>query len=213
MRLRTKHFLVVVAACCSAVTAEAQQPICPQFVRGQQVAVVCRASYGFSVVRFAADFTVDHLLKPLPWSFERSLSQIAQAFAFKELRDNPELAKFLLAIAPIRFAQLDRTTGTVSAAFESNERAYSAPVSGVTGTPKFSLDLPERLEGGYWRAPDVVQIAFWQGKRMHVRLENADGNAIDGEIACVSMTPDGVSITFAQESTPAVFLMTRGCSE
>jgi hypothetical protein len=189
-----------------ASSSLAQQPVCRPVAAGEAVRVAYSAASLEPVARLLADFAIDHLLKPSPPDFERTMPQVARPFVAQQLIDNPALAGFLRGLSPLHFTQLDRTTGTVIADLRKDTREYRAPLDGVPGSPTLSLRLPERLEGGYWRGPDVLQVAFWERKRAQGRLEWTGGPAVEGELECLSLTSSGLLVRFAAAGTPALLV-------
>jgi hypothetical protein len=216
---RTKRSLVALLFTSAILVLElshvsracAQQAICPPIAKDQQVTIACRPVYAFSAMRMLADFTVDHLYKPAPWSFERTFAQSAQGLALQELKDNPDLARFLTLLPAVRFTQLDRSTGTLLGTYDKAERVLEASLTVLAGEVTFSLEVPERLEGGYWRSPDVVQMAFWQGKRLRLKVRGGGGPDVGGEVSCASLTPEGLTVTFAESGVPPLVILFRGC--
>lgn len=204
-----RRFFTTLAALAFAIPASpsfAQQPVCRPVAAGEAVRVAYRAASLEPVGRMLADFAIDHLFKPSPPDFERTMPQVARPFVAQEMIDNPALATFLRGLSPLRFTQLDRTTGTVIGDFRKDSREYRAPMDGIEGSPTLTLRMPERLEGGYWRGPDVLQVAFWERKRAQARLEWSGGPVVDGELDCVSLTSTGLLLRFAAAGTPALLV-------
>lgn len=194
-----------------ASTACAQRQVCAPPATGENVVGVCQPFALFPVVRFLADFSVDHHFKPAPPPFERSLLQLLQPFAAKELLDNDALRVFLAALAPLRFVQLDRSTGTVFADFAETARSFEGSLERSDGPVSVSLELPASLQGGYWRGPDLLQLAFWEKHRLRFRLGAAAGRSVEAEVECVSLSPDGLLLRFAPATTPPLLLFLREC--
>ncbi len=203
--------LLGIACALRGLPARAQQPICPPLAPGEAVLTSCRPLSSAPAIRLLADFTVDHLLKPAPPAFGRGALELAQPFVGKELRDNPDLTAFLNALPSVRFTQLDRGTGTLAADFSGARREFQSPMQGVSGEPTLAIRFPEHLEGGYWRAPDALQVAFWEGKRIDARLVAADGTTREVTLQCLALGPDGLLLRMGPDGSPPIFLAFRDC--
>jgi hypothetical protein len=195
----------------TATQAQAQVPICRSLGADEKVVVSCRPFSLFPTARFLADFSVDQLFKPAPPPLTRTILDLVQLFEGKEIVDNPDWKTFAAALPPVRFQQLDRTTGTVVGDFGDSTRDLAAPLEKVDGNPTLTVKVPPVLQGGYWRGPDALQMAFWEKQRIAVKLAWRDGPSFEGEIDCVSMTPDGVLIRFTPATTPPVLMLFRDC--
>jgi len=209
LRLCSSAIVLVILA---AGPAAAQNPVCAAPAAGEVLRTSCRAWASASVVRLLDDFTVDHLLKPSLPSFERTWPQLVAAFASRSLSENDAFRALAKSLEPLRFTQLDRTTGTVSCDLAASPRQVDVESVGFGGVPaSLHLALPEVLEGGYWRGPDVVQIVFWQRHRLGMRV-NLDGTAVaQGDVQCLSLSPDGLLVRFAEEGNAPVFIKIRDC--
>jgi hypothetical protein len=205
--------LLAAALALAATRADAQLPICAPLGPDELVQAACAPYSLYPAVRLLADFTVDHLFKPAPPPIQRTLLEAGQLFAAKQIADNPPLQSFLENLAPLRFSQLDRTTGTLIADFNANKREFQGRLVGVEGEPTLSLRVPAILQGGYWRGPDVLQIAFWEKERIAVRLAPNGGLAFDGEVECLVLSPDGLLLRFAPEPRTPLLLELRECGQ
>jgi len=197
----------------TATSAHAQHPVCAPLAPGEAVHAVCAPFSLYAAVRLTADFTVDHLFKPSPPTIQRSVLEASQHFAAKQIADNPALKSFLAALVPLRFSQLDRTTGTVQADFSTNPREFEGRLAGVEGEPTLALRLPATLQGGYWRAPDVLQIAFWEQGRVAIRTDHGGGRVVEGEVECVALSPNYLLARFAPATTPPLLVRFRECDQ
>jgi len=193
--------------------AHAQRPICAPPGPDERVHAICTPFSLFPAVRFLADFTVDQLFKPAPPPFTRSLLEFGQLFAVKEIAASPPLKDFLAVLAPLRFAQLDRTTGTVFADFDAGRKEFDGELAGVAGQPAMTLRLPRHLQGGYWRGPDVLQVAFWEHGRMGVRITHEGGRVFEGEVECAALSPDGLLVRFEPAVMPPLLVQFRECEQ
>lgn len=201
--------LVAAALVLTATAALAQRPVCEGLGPAEPVRVACRPFALFPTVRFLADFTVDHHFKPAPPPVLRHLLDFALVIDSKAVSEFSELGAFLGRLPPLQFTQLDRTTGTVLADFEKAERSFHAAVEG--SGESLALTVPPHVQGGYWRGPDVLQIAFWERGRFAVRLTSPGQEEFAAEIGCVSLTPDGLLVRFEPASLPPLLLTFREC--
>lgn len=192
--------------------AIAQQPVCRPLAPGEAAIRSCRPPCLDAAVRLLADFSVDQIFKPAPPTFGRNPLDLAQALVGKELRDNPQLAAFLASLPSLRFRQLDRVTGTLVAEFPESRRVFETRLEGVPGEPTLAIKFPEHMEGGYWRAPDALQIAFWEGKRMDARLASATGATLEGTLQCLALSPDGLLLRMGPGDKPPIFFAFRECT-
>lgn len=203
---------VMAAIALAAPTVHAQMSVCAALRRDEYVQRVCAPIFSvLPAVRFLDDFTVDHLFKPAPPLIERSILETSRIFATKEIDDNPALKSFLGALAPLRFSQLDRTTGTLQADFDGNQRQFEGLLAGVEARPTLTLRLPRRLDSGYWRGPDVLEIVFWERSRIAVRVDPGGGRVFEGEVECLSLSPDGLLMRFTPATTPPLLVSFGEC--
>jgi len=191
--------------------ASAQHPVCAGPAAGEVLRTSCRSWAAASVLRFLDDFTVDHLLKPAPPPFERTWPQFLAPFASKNLTEKDGFRALARSLEPLRFTQLDRTTGTVISDLAAAPRQVDVESEGFGELVSLRLTFPEVLEGGYWRGPDVLQIAFWQKHRLGIRVDLGGNPVVQGEIACLILSPDGLLLRFAEEGSAPVFLQLRDC--
>ena len=75
------------------------------------------------------------------------------------------------------------------------------------------LRFPEALDGGYWRGPDALQIAFWEKYRLGLRVLRRGAEVAAGDVACLALSPDGIMVRFADASATPFFLRIRDCDE
>jgi len=205
--------LIGLAMLLTAASAEAQRPVCAPVGPDEKVKTTCLPFSLFPVVDFLADFTVDQLFKPAPPPIRRDVLEAVQLLAGKPVSDNPELQQFLAALSPLHFTQLDRTTGSVLADFEGDKRELKTRLEGLPGSPTLILRAPLHLQGGYWRGPDVLQVAFWDKGRFALRMAVENGPALEGEVECVALSPDGVLVRFAPATTPPLLALFRECPQ
>jgi hypothetical protein len=205
--------LVVTAFLLAATSAHAQRPVCAPVGAEERVQPFCAPLSLYAAVRFLSEFTVDHHFKPAPPAIQRSALDTTRFVIGKQLADNPALETFLRGLEPLRFIQLDRSTGTLVSDFGKNERRFQGSLKGVEGEPALTVRMPASLQGGYWRAPDVLQIAFWQNQRFAVRMDYGNGRAFDAEVECIALSPDGLLARFASPGAAPLLLQFRECEQ
>jgi hypothetical protein len=202
-------FAVVLALC---TPARAQRPVCVAPGPTEPHHVFCLSDAYFPVVRLISDFTVDHLFKPAPPAFRRTFSDFLAPLAGYQMATHPELAGQLKALE-LKFTQLDRTTGVLVGDFAKLENASRA-INGVWNENKLPLtlqvDVPARVEGGYWRSPDAVQLAFWKGKSPIIKVAADGQTTIGGAVDCLGFSSNGVHVRFRDGATPVMF-RARSC--
>src|SRR5690554_6620220 len=106
-------FLSPLAAPVAAARA-ADPPLCAPPAAGEVFRTSCRTWETGAVVQLLDEFTVDHLFKPELPAFERTWTQILAPFTSKNLVESDAFRLLAKDLEPLRFTQLDRTTGTVS---------------------------------------------------------------------------------------------------
>lgn len=192
-------------------TASAQRPVCAPPAPGEVLKTSCRSWAAETALRLLDDFTVDQLFKPGPASFERSWGQLLSAFASKDIPEDETFRAAVRSIEPLRFTPLDRTTGTVLSDLASSPRELRLQPESFGGPVSVDVTLPRLLEGGYWRSPDSIQVAFWKTSRIAIGVEFEGTEVVRGEVECVALSPDGLLVRFAEEQNPPVFLQLRDC--
>jgi hypothetical protein len=108
------------------------------------------------------------------------------------------------------FAKIDTATGTLDFAVDEVRRNFVGDIDTGTKPVHVSWELPARVNGGYWRTPDVLQVAFWQGKRPRMRLAVAGGE-LAAEIECLDVSADGVRIVASGVDTPDILIRFDQC--
>lgn len=194
----------------SASASQAQRPVCAPVAPGEPVITVCRSFSLYPVVRFLSDFTVDHLFKPAPPPFARSLVDAARLISSKEIADHERVEKLLAELSPILFTRLDRTTGSVVADWKASARELITTLDAADEKPSLAVRLPELVRGGYWRGPDVLQIAFWEGNSIAVEVATG-GTTFGGDVECLSLSPDTLLLRFRSAASPPLSIQLREC--
>jgi hypothetical protein len=192
-------------------TADAQEPVCPPDSGDKMYRTTCRPDLRFGVVRFLSDFTVDHLFKPSPPRIRRTPAELLAPFVGDTVAANEDLRDHVGSIDDFRFTQLDTATGVFYADIDEDTRTFSSVLSSVEELSSFRIELPERLEGGYWRTPGALQLAFWKGKRVGFFARTAQEESLQGSIACVAISADRLRIELADESMPGIIVEMSEC--
>lgn len=189
----------------------ADVPVCPPPAAGEVVRSACRTWDAAAVAKLLDQITVDHLFKRELPGFERTWMQIVGPLQSKNLVESEAFLKLARELEPLRFTQLDRTSGTVSAHFASSVREADVDALGFGDGVKLHLSFPESLDGGYWRGPDALQVAFWEKYRLALRVERAGAVVAEGEVACLALSPDGIFVRFSGKESAALFIRVRDC--
>ncbi|MFN2426922.1 MAG: hypothetical protein ABR587_10810 [Candidatus Binatia bacterium] len=199
--------LLVLAA--GAAPASAQHPVCAPPAAGEVMKTSCRSWAAPAMLRLLDDFTIDQIFKPV--SFERTWSSLMSAFASKDIPENEAFRATARSLEPIRFTPLDRTTGTLLSDLSGSPRSIDVRPDAFGGPVSVHVELPELLEGGYWRGPDSVQLAFWKRSRVAVQIRFEDTEVARGKVQCVALSPEGLLVRFAEEASTPIFLQIRDC--
>ena len=195
-----------------ADVAGAQQPICPVLGAGAIRATICMPGGALRASRFLADLAIDQHFKGGPPPFERRPEEIVRLFVASEaLEELPTLVAALRGLTPLAFTALDTTTGLFQSSVEDATRniAWEGEIDERRYVVRATV--PARLAGGYWRAPDVLHLAFWEGARMHVDVEAGEVR-LGATIACVALTSEGLRVVTAG-AEPRELVLTYGRCE
>lgn len=209
-------FMFATAWMVSVSTAsQAQHPICAPPSPSQTYLAICMP--GLSSIQgsalILAQFSVDHLFKPPRISFSYTLAQFAAPFVGRQLVEDEDLYDAVRDLPAIKFARLDNSTGTLVAIFEESLRSLTGHFNDDDQQSRLSLELPARLEGGYWRAPDVLQMAFWTNHRPSIRFELENRTVIESEISCISMSAGSLKIDLVEDDQPGILVSLGSCEE
>lgn len=192
--------------------APAQAPICPEPDGEQPVYTACIPGGRFLVVPLLTSFAVDVLLKGDSAPVAREPRAILASVAGSEtLEKNAALTDYLGRLEPLTFTRIDTATGTLCLDVADDERSFAATVIAGGAEHSVKIELPARLEGGYWRTPGVVQMAFWKGQRASFSLKSPGGLELAAEIDCIVVSADGIRLTTSDPSVPDVFVGFDAC--
>jgi len=198
-----------------STASHAQHPICAPPSPSQTYLAICKP--GLSSIQasafFLTRFSVDHLFKPPQKTFSYTLVEFAAPFVGRQLAEDEDLYDAVRNLPAIKFARLDNSTGTLVAIFEESLRSLNGRFDDDDQQSRLSLELPARLEGGYWRAPDVLQMAFWTNHRPSIRFEFENRTVIESEISCISMSADSLKIDLVEDDQPGILVSLGSCEE
>lgn len=202
---------IAYAAIAHAGVAHAQLPVCPQPSPDQAYYTTCAPSGRFIAARLLFDLAVDHVMKPDTDQVRRHLGDLLRASVSSEaLEKNDVLRDYLDRLDVLKLAKIDTATGTLLLSVADESRRFAGTVDLGSAPVKLSWDLPERLAGGYWRTPNVLQIAFWEGQRARFRVELPSGE-LAAEVECVVISTDGLRIVTSGD-TPDILVRFEECS-
>ena len=208
-RLVTLLFAVCLG-CAYPLTAAAQQPICAEPSPDKTYYTACTPGGRIIATRLLWDLTVDHVLKPEP--FSRHAINLFEFMVRKTTREsNGDLEEYLRHLEPAKFTRLETATGLVKMSVPETARTFASTVQLGDDRYDVSWRLPTTIAGGYWRTPGVLQIAFWEGSRATVSIKAPNGVAIDADVACLVLSPDGLRILTASKSAPDVLVQFASC--
>jgi hypothetical protein len=187
--------------------ASAQMPVCGHPDPAVPVYGACIPRGRFAVVPFLTSLSVDQLLKGDGGAVTRSPHVVFETVASEELAEaNPSLHDYLRRLDAIQFNRLDTATGTVRLDVDESERRFSGDVTIADVRHELTVDLPSRVEAGYWRTPGVLQLAFWKDQRPSFRV-----SSMSAEIECLVIAGDGIRIVTSGNDAPDVLVRFDGC--
>ena len=212
------RWLAVVASAVAGVAAlpcvgYTQQPVCPRASPDQEYVISCQPAARGSLYRFLNDFAADHLFKSSKPPFERSIMDIARLAAESVLHDDEALTEALRALPTLGFTRLDSTSGLVSSSTAGSPPSGTGTVEGSLEGLRFTATVPAGLQGGYWRSPAALEIAFWEDRRVRFRVES-DGDvsqAVEDEISCIAISASGVRVVTASPQVPDLLVLLQDC--
>ena len=181
-----------------ASPAIAQMPVCPSPDPEQPIYTACYPGGRFVVARLLSDLSIDLLLRGDSSVVAREPRSLFTSVASADtVEKNPKLLDFLGQLEPLGFRRLDTASGTFEMDASEVERSFSGELERSDTKYSVRLELPSRIEGGYWRTPGVLQMAFWKDRRVSIHVPAPDGSEIHAEIECVVMSGDGLRLTTA----------------
>lgn len=187
--------------------AVAQMPVCPDPDPKAPVWSICAPAGRYVTIAFLSNLAIDQLLRGDSGALEREPRKVFESVVDGDTFEQQEtLANWLGTLKPLRLTRLDTATGTFVLDTEEDRRKFASPLE-VAGLPHdVSVGLPARLEGGYWRTPGVLQMAFWKEHRARVSVKSPAAGTFEAEIECAVVSADGVRLVTAGEETADVLL-------
>ena len=111
----------------------------------------------------------------------------------------------------MKLTRLDTATGTLRMDVGDEERSFRSTIVVGNATTDVSLSLPERIEGGYWRTPGVLQMAFWKDRQVHIHVDVPGGDPFDADIECAAISGDGVRLVTSGDDIADVLVRFDSC--
>jgi len=203
---------VTCAGMLTPAAAIAQRPVCPQPSPADVYYTVCLEGGQLMTAKMLADFSIDHLFKAPSSPFTRYPLQVLRMFdVAKVIRDDDAIVKYLEHLEPVTFTRLDTATGVLQATVPSEARVLASAIEVSGDRYRLRWRLPPRLAGGYWRTPAVLQMVFWEGSRVALRVRSTRGLSFDAEIACVVVSTDGIRAVTADPRVPNLLVVFDQC--
>jgi hypothetical protein len=192
--------------------ARAQLPVCPQPVPAQPYYTACAPGGRLVVARLLFDLAIDHLMKADSDPLRRRAGDLLRAVVSDEtIEKNEALRAYLDGLNVLTLTKLDTVTGMLQLNVADESRRFSEAIN-LGGDPyRLTLQLPARLSGGYWRTPDVLQIAFWEGQRARVGIAIAGGGQLEAEVDCIVISTDGIRVVTGGADTPDILVLFDAC--
>jgi hypothetical protein len=195
----------------AATAVDAQQPVCPQASAEQLYLTTCRSDGRMAAALFLSNFTIDHFFKVSPPPFRRKPIELVAPLARAMLKSNEDLAPWLDSLPDLKFTKLDTSTGTFSMDIDEEQRWLETISKGWGQDHGLAVSLPKRLEGGYWRTPSVLQMAFWEGHRISFKIKPSRGEQIGGELECISISTDSIRFVVDGPGKPDFLIKFGNC--
>jgi hypothetical protein len=167
-----------------------------------------------AAARVLFDLTIDHVLKGDLDPVYRRPSDVFRTLANEDARKrNAPLITFLDRLGLIAFSKLDTTTGTLRLDVDEDARRYDGDIAVRDSPTPFTLQLPQRLAGGYWRTPNVLQVVFWEGQRATLGIVAPGGMRIETEIECLVVSTDGIRVVTRGAAIPDLAVRFEECGD
>ncbi|HEY2773497.1 MAG TPA: hypothetical protein VGK20_05540 [Candidatus Binatia bacterium] len=192
--------------------APGQVPVCPQPDPERPMISACAAGGRYAVAAFLNNLSIDQTLRGEGAPILRDLHSVFATSAPQGFqKQNAEVGDYLGHLPPLRLSRFDTASGSVEMAVPDDSRTAQFELQAGGHDLKLGIELPERIEGGYWRTPGVLQVAFWSGRRAKFHTQLTDGSAFDAEIACLVVSGDGIRIVTTGDDTPDVLVRMDAC--
>ena len=204
--------LAIAAVLARTDAAHAQLPVCPQPAPDQPYYTACVPGGRLLAARVLLDLAVDHDFKADRDPVRRRAADVFRSLVTDEaFESNGDLRRYLDELEPIILTKLDTATGMLQLNVTDDARTFTGDVKVGDDARNVRLQLPARLSGGYWRTPDVFQVAFWEGQRATIGLLLPAGGEITAEIECLVVSTDGIRAVTTGE-TPDLLVRFDDCA-
>jgi hypothetical protein len=204
--------LPIVAVIVTASRTEAQLPVCPQPEPDRPVYELCAPGARFVIAPILANLAIDVTIRGEGGPILREPRALFRSIASRTTQEkNPALDEFLDHLPPVKLTKLDTATGTLRLDVGEDERTFHSTIVVGESSTELSLSLPERIEGGYWRTPGVLQMAFWKGQRVGLHVDVGGVGQLDAEIECTVISGDGIRLVTSGDDVPDVLVRFDGC--
>ena len=166
----------------------------------------CLAGGRYLIAPFLSDLTVDLLLRSEGTVVSREPRSLFASMATADtIKSNKALTDYLAGLPALRLNRLDTASGSLRMDLAQEQRSFSSQFEAGENSWQLRIELPERIEGGYWRTPGVLQMAFWKGRRASFVVPGPDGSEISAELECLVVSTDGIRLVTAG-STPDILI-------
>jgi hypothetical protein len=199
IRLATAISALAVLQLASSATAEVQ--VCKQPSWNTPYRVACSQDGPLPALRFLADLAIDHSFKATWHALSIRPEELVALATARSMNEDESLTAYLRRLRPITFERLDQSSGVFQSKIGERDRQYSSVFESSPESVEIQIDLPERLSGGYWRTPSVLQLAFWADHRIKFRA-----GSVAGEIECIEISPEGIRAVTVGENEPDLML-------
>jgi|GEM_PF-1999193 len=192
--------------------ASAQLPVCAPPEPQAPYYAACLPTGRFLVASFLTSFAIDQLLRADTTPFVRRPREVLESVSTEDLlKKNAALVDYLGKLKPLEFSRLDTSTGLAAMNTAEETRSFETVIEVGDVPYKVSLKLPARIEGGYWRTPGVLQLAFWENHRATLAIEAPNGIEIDAQVECLVVSTDGIRVLTAGPSVPDLLVRFGEC--
>jgi hypothetical protein len=195
-----------------ASLAAAQQPVCAQPDPERPVYELCAPGARFVVSAILTDLAIDETIRGQGAPILREPRALFHSVASQTTLDkNPALDEFLTHLSPVKLTRFDTATGALRMDVGEEERNFHSTIVLGDAATDLSLSLPERIEGGYWRTPGALQMAFWKDRRIRIHVNVSSGEPFDAEIECAAISGDGIRLVTSGDDIPDVLVHFDSC--
>jgi hypothetical protein len=174
--------------------AWAQHPLCPQPAALDTYYVSCRPNTHLVVARFLYNLSIQHLLKDgdeFPVSLKAFLAMFGVDAMFRS--DASAWDALMSASDDLVFRPIDNDVGEFLGGVPTGPQTLTA-TDETTGV-RIEVTVPTRLRGLYWRTPANLDLRFYKGDVVRVRMLGGDNDVqYDAALQCISITDTGTRV-------------------